>query len=150
MKYENDSIGDIIIKRNLIFKDNGMNELDHSWKTGRPCLIIYSDDQYDYFLTLTSKLEKVDKYNSQYFLIDESDLDYINTLNFNGRKIKEKYRKSLGGVVNLSNVYRSRICGHHVCGKVKYGVYKQIIKKFKEYHNYEDIVDIVENSVTLK
>ena len=50
--YENSIVGNIVLVRNLVFYNNANRkyELDHAYKTGRPCLVIYSDDEYDYFL----------------------------------------------------------------------------------------------------
>ena len=56
--YEKEAIGNIILMRNIVFTNstNKPQEIDHSWKRGRPCLIIYSDDEYDYFLTIKSSI----------------------------------------------------------------------------------------------
>ena len=56
-RYEREAIGDIVIIKNIIFKNKvkeGKKETDHSWEQGRPCIIIYNDDEYDYFLTMKS------------------------------------------------------------------------------------------------
>ena len=57
-KYENETIGNIILMKNIVFTNERKNthEIDHSWRTGRPCLIIYSDNEYDYFLTMKSSI----------------------------------------------------------------------------------------------
>ena len=58
--YEREAIGNIILIKNIIFKNtaNKKKEVDHAWKFGRPCLVIYSDEQYDYILTITSTQKK--------------------------------------------------------------------------------------------
>ena len=75
--YEKGVIGNIIIMKNIVFT-NSINvkkthEIDHSWRTGRPCLIIYSDDEYDYFLTIKSHITDT-KYQNHYASLNESEL----------------------------------------------------------------------------
>ncbi len=56
--YENSYLGSIVIIRNLIFNQNKKNgnQVDHAWRAGRPCVIIYTDNEYDYFLPLSSTI----------------------------------------------------------------------------------------------
>lgn len=55
--YENDYIGKIVYIKNIVFAKEE-NKLDHAYNTGRPCLLIYSDEEYDYFLVvLRSKIK---------------------------------------------------------------------------------------------
>ena len=51
--YENDYIGKIVYIKNIVFA-KGETKLDHAYNTGRPCLLIYNDEEYDYFLVLNS------------------------------------------------------------------------------------------------
>lgn len=47
----------IVIVRDIIFYNEITEnyEMDHAFQKGRPCLILYSDGEYDYFLSLTSQ-----------------------------------------------------------------------------------------------
>lgn len=51
--YENDYIGKIVYIKNIVFAKEE-NKLDHAYNTGRHCLLIYSDEEYDYFLAISS------------------------------------------------------------------------------------------------
>ena len=48
--YEREAIGDIVIVKGIVFENTaiGKKEPDHAWKDGRPCMIIYSDNELDY------------------------------------------------------------------------------------------------------
>ena len=57
MAYENEQVGKIVLIKNLIFScDNSSFQLEHAWRTGMPCLILYSDELYDYVLPLKHEL----------------------------------------------------------------------------------------------
>ena len=74
--YEREAIGDIVIVKGIVFENTaiGKKEPDHAWKDGRPCMIIYSDNELDYLLTLTS----VDKDGSkQHFKINDENINDI-------------------------------------------------------------------------
>ena len=69
--YENDYIGKIVYIKGIVFA-TGKTKLDHAYSIGRPCLIIYSDNEYDYFLTMSSKIKTksytFDYYNERFIL----------------------------------------------------------------------------------
>ena len=71
--YEREPIGNIIIIRNLIFQNTvkGQKEVDHAWKSGRPCIIIHSDNEYDYILALKTRV-KDERYEHQHFPLSEN------------------------------------------------------------------------------
>ena len=80
----------------------GSNVLDHAWMLGRPCVIIYSDDVYDYFLTLSSSVTKKDYYykiKNRYFEFDESNFTFLQK----GAKL---------GTFNIETIYQKRIFGY--------------------------------------
>lgn len=137
MTYENGPLGDIVVIKNIIFDNTvtGKKEADHSWSTGRPCLIIESDDEYDYFLTLTSTVRD-SRYDNQYFNITIDDILFeyernAKELNFN----KKKKEHTLEGKINLSNIYRCPMSGHSRLYKINFDTYKEIIKAYENYHH---------------
>lgn len=148
MAYENDAIGDIIIMKNMVFQNTktGKNEIDHSWVTGRPCLIIYSDDEYDYFLTFTSTI-RGKKFDKQYFPINSNDLLYQCQYRMDDKRRESKKRKSpLEGRINLENVYKKRISGNDVIYKIKLDTLKEVIEALKKYYNGKSIEEIISTS----
>lgn len=77
------SVGSIIIVKNIIFK-NGNGNFDHSYKNGRPCLVISITDDKVYFVTLSSK-----NYGRKY----DSEIE-----------INSKYCKK-NSIVKVGNIY---------------------------------------------
>lgn len=61
--YDRDVTGTVVNVKGLMFYNTVTKkwEMDHAYKNDRPCLIIYSDDEYEYFLTMTSRSD-VNKY----------------------------------------------------------------------------------------
>lgn len=145
-KYESDIIGKIVIIKNIIFENriNTKKETDHSWFNGRPCLIIYSDNEWDYFLTLKSNFNK-DKFDNQFFELSSED---ILSLYYRNRELRSA--KEIKGVVNLQNVYKMPISGHDEVGKIEFETYKKIIEKLKKYHNNQSLDDILIKSKTIR
>lgn len=134
----NNMIGSIIFVKDIIFSNSKTNKkhLDHAHELGRPCLLIFSDEEYDYFLTLTSTKRNNYRY-TEYYELTSKDYDYI-------------YRKSNSpiGYINVRNIYKKRICGYGMdeIGKIKFDVYKKIIKKLKDYHKNNNLDTIKENA----
>lgn len=136
-KKYNSPLGEIVIIKNIIFKDalSLKTRVDHSWNNGRPCIIIYSDEEYDYYLTLTSKQAKKRYFNQvedEYYKLDNKDFLYINSDN--------KHSK-LSGFINLKNIYRKKISGYSIIGRVNESTYSEILKRFSEYQK-KDIVEV--------
>lgn len=145
-KYENDIIGNIVIIKNIIFenKTNNKKEIDHSWNNGRPCLIIYSDNEWDYFLPMQSTFDR-DKYNEKYFEFTDNDI-----LSLYYRCSDLRSAKKIKGAVNLRSIYKIPISGHDEIGKIKLETYKKIIGKFKKLHNNPSLKDILIKSKTIR
>jgi len=140
--YERESIGNIVIIKNLVFKDT--NEADHAWYNGRPCLIIYSDNEYDYFLTIKSVHDK--KYNDFHFQINNYDLIPTYYSRQNPKFKKATRKKGLKGAVNLQNIYKMPISGHDEVGKLTLQTYKDVISKLKKHHNNVSLEEILDKA----
>lgn len=138
--YSKSNLGSIIIVKGIIFNNSNNNRrvVDHAHELGRPCLLIYSDDEYDYFLTLTSSIKNNKR--SEYYKLLNKDYDYL----YSGSD-------SAVGFINLRNIYKKKICGYGVddIGKIKYSVYKDIMNKFKEYHCNYSFDEIKESSIVI-
>ena len=85
----NSPLGEIVIIKNIVFKKdrNTKKQVDHAWSSGRPCLILYSDEEYDYYLTLTSSKERKNYFSQikdDFYKLNGEDFFYIRM------KIKEK------------------------------------------------------------
>ena len=145
--YEKEAIGTIIIVKNIIFPNTNKKELDHSWKKGRPCLIIYSDAEYDYILPMTSKPK--DNYEKQHYTISQSDLlyTYIVTHQYNSNYKQKQIPK---GAIKLSTVYKIPQTGHDERSKIALDTLKKIIEKLKEYHQTDNIESLIEKSAKIK
>lgn len=138
--YEKEVIGNIIVVRNMTFENTTINkqESDHAWNSGRPCIIIYSDDDYDYFLTMTSNPEIIEAFKEHHFKISKKDL-----LHHYGDKITK-------GAIKLETVYKMPICGHRELSKVNFETYKDIIIKLKKYHQNRNLDEIINNAKSLR
>lgn len=145
-KYENEVIGNIVIIKNIIFKNisNNKKESDHSWSNGRPCLIIYSDNDWDYFLPIKSNYNK-DKFDEEYFEIKNEDVLHL-CYRIHGKPTA----KGISGAINLQNVYKMPISGHDEVGKIKLETYKKIMGKLKDYHNNLPMEELLVNSKTIR
>ena len=144
--YEREAIGNIVIIKNLVFKDNenDSNKVDHAWFNGRPCLIIYSDNEYDYFLTFKSFHDR--KYDDFHFEIGNYDLipTYYSRQDPRFRKLTRK--KGLKGAVNLQNIYKLPISGHDEVGKITFNTYKKVINKLKKCNNNISLEEVMKKA----
>ena len=146
--YEREVIGDIVIVKGIVFENatNGKKELDHAWKDGRPCMIIYSDDEIDYLLTLTS----VDREGSkQYFKINDEDILYKEDFKYRYNR-KNRINKSIKGYVNLENIYKIPISGHDKIGKVTFETYKDVFKAMKMHRPKQTIREMLNSAVSVR
>lgn len=142
-RYDNEAIGNIVIMKDIIFynKKTQVYEVDHSWNKGRPCLIIYSDEEYDYFLPFTST-ERGGKYEKQYFPINEENILY----SYDYKNEKKIRKKDIKGSINLEYVYKIPICGEYALKKITFGTYKKIIEALKEFHKSDELGQILEKA----
>lgn len=138
--YSNDYIGKIVILKNIVF-NRGKNKLDHAYKGGRPCLLIYSDEEYDYFLTITSEV-KNKSYEFEYYKLNPDDFLYLYNYRGDNSKVNFDY---IHGYVNMFEIYKKRISGYgfHDFGKIKLETFKDIMEKFKFLHNKENMEQII-------
>lgn len=146
--YEREAIGDIVIIKGLVFENTviGKKEPDHAWKDGRPCMIIYSDSELDYLLTLTS----VDREGSkQHFKINDENILYEEDFKYRYNR-KERIEKSIKGYVNLENIYKIHISGHDKIGKVTFETYKNIFKAMKMRRPKQTIREILNSAVSVR
>jgi len=149
--YERESIGNIILMKNIVFPNHEGNkhEIDHSWKNGRPCIIIYSDENYDYFLPIKSTITDI-KYLYHYIPLSENNLLY-KELNRFGKYNKKKYSKiETKGYINIETIYKTPISWHDEIGKVKFKTYKTIIDRLKEYHKKKDLNAVFKEATIIK
>ena len=146
--YEREVIGDIVIVRGIVFENttSGKKEPDHAWKDGRPCMIIYSDNELDYLLALTS----VDKDGSkQHFKINDENILYEEDFKYRYNR-KDRINKSIKGYVNLESIYKMPISGHDKIGKVTFETYKNIFKAMKMRRPNQTIREILNNAVSVR
>lgn len=149
--YEREAIGTVIILKNLIFENtqSHKNEIDHSWEHGRPCVIIYSDEEYDYLLTLTSK-EIGETLQNEYFFVNKWKMIYQKVERLEIGRTKRHKTKEIKGAINLNSVYKIPISGHDEIGKLTFESYKKLIKKFKEHNQIQSIEEIIPNAKSIR
>lgn len=145
--YENDYIGKIVILQNIVF-NTGKNRLDHAYKGGRPCLLIYSDEEYDYFLTIKSE-PRTKSYGFEYYKLNPEDFMYV--YNYHGAYHKSSFQ-GIHGYVNLMEIYKRRVSGYGSkdYAKLKLSTYKDIINKFKKLHKSENMESITSKASIIK
>lgn len=145
--YENDYIGKIVILQNIVF-NTGKNKLDHAYKGGRPCLLIYNDEEYDYFLTIKSEL-RTKSYDFEYYKLNSKDFMYI--YNYHKTYYKSNF-PYIQGYVNLMDIHKRRASGYGSkdYAKLKLSTYKDIINKFKKLHNSENMEVIMSKASIIK
>ena len=149
--YEKEVIGNIIVMKNIVFPNSqgSKHEIDHSWEKGRPCIIIYSDENYDYFLPLKSHITDT-KYIEHYVPLSEDELLYKDVNRF-GQYNSKKYSKiTVKGFVNLETIYKTPISWHDEIGKINYEKYIEIINALKKYINDKDLETILNSATIIK
>lgn len=141
--YENDYIGKIVYIKNIVFA-KGENKLDHAYNIGRPCLLIYSDEEYDYFLIISSQI-KNKNYDFDYYKLNNDDFMYLYDYHGNNSRVK---LDSAHGYVYLRSIYKRKVSGFGMndSGKIKLKTYKDIINKIKFLHNNENMSEIINNA----
>lgn len=139
MNYNSDLVGNIIIVRNIVFHTSswGIRQVDHAWNKGRPCLLLYTDDDYDYVLPLTH-IVNYNLFGYHYYALDNSKFQYLCKNSYIYDKVN-KSNNSVNGYVNLEAVYKIPIFGHGEIGKLSSSAYEELIDKFKKLHNISDL-----------
>ena len=140
MNYKNDVIGKIILVKGIVFenKANNRKELDPAYKVGRPVLIIHSDDEFDYVLTLTSNYNSIYNNDLMHFILCDNDFLYKN------------FKQKTVGAVKLEYVYKIPMCGHCEICKLKYEVYKEVVLSLKTFHKKVNLDAIIECAELIK
>lgn len=140
MAYQNDQVGKIIIVKNIVFEKSGLSkrQVDHAWRSGRPCVVLYTDDDYDYILPLTHELRH-SEYSYLFYPLDDSKFIYQlskdNRINY---KIS-KEKKITNSFINLENIYKIPICGHTEVAKITLAAYKELVRGYIELHQITDV-----------
>lgn len=149
--YERETIGNIILMRNIIFQnpDDKKSELDHSWKEGRPCIIIYSDEEFDYFLPIKSNITD-SKFEYHYIPINEKNILYKSIKMFRKNNINKLFKKETKGYINLETIYKTPISWHDEIGKITFKKYKSIIQRLKEYYKVKELNKLFEEAKKIK
>ncbi len=119
--------GNVIEKRGIIFKDDFTP--DPKWK--HPAMItiaVTEDNQYMYFLTLTSQTDKYfdrPEWKDKYFLLKKTEYNML--------------KKS--SLVNLQSIYKEPVANDHPVAFVQPNEYKKLIKKFVSWQESTDEPD---------
>ena len=149
--YEKEAIGNIILIKNIVFSNHQKTkrEIDHSWETGRPCIIIYSDENYDYFLPIKSSISQP-KYQRHYIPLNEQELLYRQTKRLNDYNQKKYAKIETKGYINLETIYKIPISGHDEIGKITYEKYIEVINSIKEYQKGKNLEFILNDATIVK
>lgn len=130
MRYDK---GNVIDKRGIIFKDTNTPDP----KGSHPAMIaiaVSDDNQYMYFLTLTSQVNKYHdhpEYREKYMLIKKTAYNMLKNTS----------------LVNLQNIYKDVVTDELPVAFIQPKEYQQLIKKFKQYQSvhpdeyYDEIKD---------
>jgi flagellar biosynthesis component FlhA len=132
MRYDK---GTVIEKRGIVFKDTATPD-----PRGRhPAMIaiaVSDDNQYMYFLTLTSQVEKYFEYpanREKYMIIKKSQYNMLKKTS----------------LVNLQNIYKDVVADDNPVAFIQPKELRELIKKFKNYQNchpdeyYDEIRDLL-------
>ena len=112
---------------------------------GRPCIIIHSDNEYDYVLTLKTNVTN-EKFEYHHFPLSKENFLHQEISRFTNYGKGKKNNKETQGAVNLQNIYKIAISGHDITGKITFKTYKAIITKLKACHEKESLNEIIENA----
>lgn len=136
MKYEYIDEGKVIIVNNFRFEDG---KLDHAWNRGRPCLILFSDDKYEYVLPIKSEVKKSNYFDK--YPINKNSFEEFNEVGYNENTLNEfiggtkktrissHMKKDLSGYVNLEHIFKIPIAYRNEIGKIKKNIFKEIVNK---------------------
>lgn len=127
--------GTVIEKRGIIFKDTYTPDP----KGKHPAMItiaVSDDNQYMYFLTLTSQVDKYfeqPQYQDMYAILKKTPMNMLKKTS----------------LVNLKNIYKVENTNEHLVAFVQPDEYSKIVKKFKKYQSknpdeyYDEIKDLI-------
>lgn len=159
-KYENLQEGKIIIVNNFKFEDGS---LDHAWNKGRPCLILFVDDDYEYIAPIKSELKKDTHFIDKYYINDENMLYFYNNFyvestlrpyKYNKRSNKlirnAKGKKHIEGYINLEAIYKLPVAFRNEICKLDYDAFKSVIEKLHNIHNIKDNNELKEKAIKVK
>lgn len=148
MAYVNDQVGKIVVVKNIVFPENGFKQrgyVDHAWHSGRPCIVLYTDDGYDYVLPLKHELRN-QIYAYKYFKLNENmflyQLSKGNCINYKISKTK----KLSHSYINLEYLYKIPICGHLEVGKINFPSYRELVSQYINLHRISDLNSLSDDS----
>lgn len=144
--YDKSPMGTVFSVSNMIFD----GKVDHAYRKGRLCILIYSDDEYDYFLSISSNKSKSGK-DFEYYKLGDDDFSYL--YKYDSIRNSSKFHDDApSGYVNLIYIYKRKISGFgsREIGKLKYESYKKLIDKLKYYHNRSEMNNIVESAKVVR
>lgn len=147
MAYQTDQVGKIIVVKNIVFPRSAFSkrQVDHAWRTGRPCMVLYTDDEYDYVLPLTHEV-KNKIYEYHFFKLSDSKFLYQlgrdNRINYKINKEKQ----ITNSFVNLEYIYKLPICGHVEVAKITFPAYRELVSQYINLHRIIDLNDLSNDS----
>lgn len=148
--YDSSVVGSIVIIKDIVFDFDNKRGVDHAYKKGRPCLIIHSDDEFDYFLVMTHEIRK--EFASHYYKCNINDYQYRYEYKYRQDTPNyEKYTKVHEGYINLQNIYKRPVSGYgsNEIGKLKLSSYKRIVEKLKRY-NKSELDDLINGANNIR
>lgn len=149
--YELKKDGTIILVNNFKFSDN---TLDHAWKAGRICLVLFTDEEYEYVIPMTSYVKESLREN--YYYINDDNFMYYYKLRYIESTLKKFQNKrsehnslksnmnktNVSGYLNLRKIYKIPVAFRDEIGKINYEDYKKILKRIRKKQNLENNEDI--------
>lgn len=149
--YEHKKDGTVIVVNNFKFEDDS---LDHSWNSGRLCLVLFTDEEYEYVISMTSHVKDVLK-TYYHYINDDNFMYYYKTRyiestlkKFQNRKREYNSLKSnsnrtnVSGYLDLRKVYKIPVAYRDEIGKINYDDYKKILKRIRKKQNLENDEEI--------
>ena len=127
--------GNVIEKKGLIFKDDYTPD-PRGKHPAMITLAVSDDNQYMYFLTLTSQTDKYfdrPEWRDRYFLLKRTEYNML--------------KKS--SLINLQNIYKEPVSSDNPVAFIQPDEYKKIIRKFKAWQEenpdefYEEIKSLL-------
>lgn len=112
-------IRDVIIVKNIIFKENGKGVVDHTWEKGRPCVVISNSDDWIYVLPLSTQIKDT---RSRYF-IEKNNIEYD--------YMYEGYKR--GTEACFDSIMKIKECGRLKIGVLKNKCFLDMLRKMISY-----------------
>lgn len=127
--------GDIIVVRGTIFKENGLYDTKIY---GRPVIVLWSDEDIFYYLTMSSRTENIDII-SQCFVLEHE---------------RWHNKKNHYGNVNCKNIYKKNVEYHSVRTNLERETLARLLYKFKRYQEtvkqdefYDEVKDKIKQYI---